>query len=884
MLIKKDKIIEIDGNIDEKDDIKLEVDPEEAEKLFELLFSSYSNARTALIREYTSNAWDAHAVIDSKEPVVVKIDEDDSGWYIEFIDKGVGMSAEFIEKVFSKLLKSTKNQDNKQIGGYGIGSKSGLGYVDQVLITTVQNCISNTYLLYKNEIGLPKISTLSKNDETEDCNGTTVKIILNENKSGTYSYEQEHRKFAESCATELAYFDNVVFEFNHWQIKGNADTYNNGKIIEGEYFKYRISGQYSNELHLILGRVAYPIDWKILGMSRISIAVGIKFEIGDLQVNMTREAIRYTDDAKTLIKAKIELTLKELKDIYNADNQPIEGLFDFIKARKRFNDEKVHCINLEVEENIYKLDISYLSDSLNEIVYAPISHLPIKLDNSIMPYFFLGSSFRIKDGKFKGNGEGISALYDRHNLRIAVYKEKNLHGKEFAKYIQNCLFIRQTKIIGKTDYNSWKEKLGFPKIQQFFYNEEDVRLRHLIRHRSRNINHDNDPIKIDGAVIGIAKTIYEYKKIILRELAKECQLFIGDFDNFEIPQEWKDEQKRIVKENRTIKPKIEGIISHKDLLRGTQYDLDLKQFQNYKGFIIYGFLKDGAKLRMVQKFCMCFKSLRRVKNNKKYRIRDFLNSKAVNIFRIAINNEKLLQRIPKTIHVDTFMKTNSRLIIRLLMGYEIYDKFHTLFSDESTMNVLEVVCPYTHQQLVKVKKFYDKFDNENLCNFKRTYKEVYEELLEIQKQYKDLGVMGMILDDLEMRPVVTYLDKYFEGCELLFNIKYSALDSIGIDKIAEFLKDKHKVVNVKYYVNERTVKKLPPESTFSYISPFFGTLDAVVWEGCRPIDTDYSQPRVDSSVKNIIIVQQEQPVIQETTLESWLQETDEISQFLQLNN
>lgn len=119
MIIENKKLIETSGTFE--DEIEMQVNTSNTGKLFELLISSYKNARASMIRETVSNAYDAQIEAgNTEEPVVVNINYDDSGWFLEVIDKGIGMTKEFVEKIYSSLLSSTKDKNNEQIGGFGI--------------------------------------------------------------------------------------------------------------------------------------------------------------------------------------------------------------------------------------------------------------------------------------------------------------------------------------------------------------------------------------------------------------------------------------------------------------------------------------------------------------------------------------------------------------------------------------------------------------------------------------------------------------------------------------------------------------------------------------------------------------------------------------------
>lgn len=79
----------------------------------------YRNSVGSIIREITSNCVDANIELEIRKPVLVNINYDieESSHYIEFIDKGIGMSPERMDNVYSNFFSSTKRATDSLIGG-----------------------------------------------------------------------------------------------------------------------------------------------------------------------------------------------------------------------------------------------------------------------------------------------------------------------------------------------------------------------------------------------------------------------------------------------------------------------------------------------------------------------------------------------------------------------------------------------------------------------------------------------------------------------------------------------------------------------------------------------------------------------------------------------
>lgn len=100
-------------------------------KLFSMMSDNiYSNIPNAIVRELVSNAIDASVIAGTKEPVVVHIPQNlGQDFYIQ--DFGCGMSIETMIHVFANYFSSTKENDETQIGGFGLGSKTPFAYVEE---------------------------------------------------------------------------------------------------------------------------------------------------------------------------------------------------------------------------------------------------------------------------------------------------------------------------------------------------------------------------------------------------------------------------------------------------------------------------------------------------------------------------------------------------------------------------------------------------------------------------------------------------------------------------------------------------------------------------------------------------------------------------------
>lgn len=771
-------MVKVEGNFEDK--IKVGISKSKADKMFNILLENYSNARAAMIREYTSNAWDAHAELKTDEPVILQINYDDGGWFVEIIDVGVGMSKEFMEEKFSMLLESTKEDTDDLIGGWGIGSKSGLAYTDQVQITSIKEGYKVEYLLFRETTGSPNM-LLTSEEETEEHSGTTIKIYLKEGNrhydSKEYSYYDEHEFVAKLAAKELAYFDNVYFKFyaHNLKIKRIADNYNKGKIFEGKHFKYRTDMQYSTDMHIVLGKVAYPIAWKELEVKPVNIPVGVKFDIGELMVNMTREQIRYSDEAKKLIKARLELVKQELVDKFNKANVPHTDVHEWLLALKRRKDSQVYHKFVDGDD-VYSLDVTELEDYLVKTTFGPIEHLNLDVDfNKTNPFFFLEVTNVVENGYLRRSTRTVKELIGQN---VVIYRHRDIESKEFKKYIKNCFFVKEYST--KYTYTLSKREL----------NLVDFGTGAKFKKRYDDEGNAVDQITIKPQRVQIAKTIFEYKRIMLEQLAKRNKIIY--YDDFVIPNEWFEEQKRIAKENRVAKTRLEGTIAVRDYI-GSLEELNLANLNTFKGVLIYGFLKDAERLTNVRELLYRY--------NMGFDSTDD-SKRVLRIYRISQQNEKYITKFKNAIHVNSFLMSRNRILQKLCTIAYIKSK-ENLFLDSNISDKFAAVNVKVGIHFKRIRKFY-------LKNVRYNFElkgGMLEELLETRKTFKvqyldieyDIAAVEEYIKDIPIAQYVHYIPDYV---------------------LAEQVKKIGKRVNPIYYKQGENPETFKPTITASSVPPF----------------------------------------------------------------
>lgn len=771
MIIKKDDNLEIDsvGNIES---IEANISADSLPFIFNLLTEGfYSNRIGSIVREITSNCFDAHKEINSDEAVIIRKDYDSENnvWFIKFIDKGIGLSRERLVNIYMNYFSSTKRTSNDFIGGFGIGSKSPLSYQDMFYITSVHNgkkyecilskgkkhpeldCLNGleTVEIYEDKDGNPIEPILVKYPigiDTNESNGTEIKIEI---KDGDFI------KFNSELKSQLCYFDNVYFE--------RCDIDNDYKIIEGNTFKYRSKNSYSDEMHIVYGKVSYPIDWKQLKVKssdEVQIAVGVKFEIGELQVTPNRETIIYNDASIELINNRIKDCVKELVDIYNKQNPEITDLFDYLNKRN----ERPH-INFQ---DICKLYIPKKHGVENSLKYAPLKDITIP-DNPFFDY-----NIELIDGEKIGkNYNNIISTIKNSTKLYYLYGTTNKYTNAF---IATGVLITNIK----SDYKEYCKQLGLYHYKQRKYSYEN--------------KHDTY-VDLDGRtvrrvpILGKAKLIKAYKEHIHQLILSKCQIY----DNIIVTEEWIKEYK---KENRESSAAYLRKLQAKVVVKinGWRSEVTIKYLSEYHT-LVYSYLGDN-NIHNLKKVVLSRKSFQTVSKNVKVKgkIVNKVWDKKILFIEVAKTNEKYIKDLPNAVYIDNVYT---------------HKKFQRLFRDINTARIISSK-PYMYSGIFDITSFlyttskYYYYKLTILRSFKNNNEYEGHINSKLQETINNAGI------NPEMELITNELDKVYEQFSKIELLKYIN-NNIPDNLLTEIIKDKKILkLNQNFYSSREPMKLILP--------------------------------------------------------------------------
>lgn len=285
-------------------------------KAFEILSSNlYQNKILAVIRETVCNAADAHTV--AKVPIS-RIQVHLPTYtepYFAVRDYGAGLSRSDVMTLYTTYFQSTKDADNSQIGGFGLGSKSPFAVADQFTVTSWHGGTKNIYVCYKQD-GLPRVNEVGSvpaGDET----GIEVRVAVPLKDLSATTWQTEARSlfrwWPEKPVLNVEVFikgdvndpDTVLFK---------SDT-TVDDLPEWTFYKPGVG----TGLCVVMGRVPYSLN--LYAIPGVPSDLSKKFlrrnmtlvlPIGAVDISPSREALSYDDATCKTLVAALERIIKEL--------------------------------------------------------------------------------------------------------------------------------------------------------------------------------------------------------------------------------------------------------------------------------------------------------------------------------------------------------------------------------------------------------------------------------------------------------------------------------------------------------------------------------------------------------------------------------------------
>lgn len=345
--------------------VDFEIADESQGKIIEALSKNiYKDPIGSIVREYCSNAWDANVEAGVDRPIIVKLNSDVNGCFFSVTDFGVGMSEQRVNEIFTKYGKSTKSNSNNEIGGFGIGAKCAFSYVNTFYVNTVYNKVLYNFVVSKTD-DKPTMICISKKESEEFISGTEVRIYLK-------SYH-DVIDFKNKIKRQLLHFPNVVVEIDG-EVKENIIS---EKLFEDRDIIIAKESDYFSKPYAVVGPVSYPLEQAFIDnfyKLPTGRSFGIKFEIGELDVTLSREELRYSERTIKTIKDKIEQLHNKFSEIYKNESRICKDPIDYISKYRKFDSFNIGGIELSKPSGNLKSRNFKLLPFLDDVKYEHLKN------------------------------------------------------------------------------------------------------------------------------------------------------------------------------------------------------------------------------------------------------------------------------------------------------------------------------------------------------------------------------------------------------------------------------------------------------------------------------------------------------------------------------
>lgn len=270
-------------------------------KAFKILSDGlYSDKVTAVIRELSCNAYDAHVASGNQvEPFEVHLPNSFEPFF-KVGDFGPGLAEKDVYELYTSYFQSTKMQSNEYIGALGLGSKSPFSYTDSFTVTSYFDGVKKVYSAYLTEEGMPTIVKMGEEQNAGERTGLEVQFSVK---------QQDFYDFSNKAMVALRYFP-VIPKITGKVINIRKPEY----CLQGEGWAIREEGGSARAIQGVVAYTIPAISGRHENLSSLlhNSGVDLFFPIGDLEVAASRETLSMNKITTANIIAKLEKVKVEM--------------------------------------------------------------------------------------------------------------------------------------------------------------------------------------------------------------------------------------------------------------------------------------------------------------------------------------------------------------------------------------------------------------------------------------------------------------------------------------------------------------------------------------------------------------------------------------------
>lgn len=289
--------------------------------IMSILTNLYSDTPLAVLREYATNALDAHREVRLDRPIEVTLPFALKPTLV-IEDFGVGMSTDDVLSLYSSYGASTKRETNEQTGMLGVGSKSALAYTSQFTVRARKGGVETTALVYLNDNGEGQIKVVDTKAVPVEQTGVRIEVPV---KSGDadkfvkaarelFLFWRSEDVSVKGVTIKSMYDDPKIDKMSDMSFFGPSG-FTFGMPEDGRYYGYR-----ERNVKVVQGGVPYPVEKEKLTpetrevFDRLPLRerdIVLVAPIGTVQFTPSREAVNYTPNTDRALRTLAETWIKD---------------------------------------------------------------------------------------------------------------------------------------------------------------------------------------------------------------------------------------------------------------------------------------------------------------------------------------------------------------------------------------------------------------------------------------------------------------------------------------------------------------------------------------------------------------------------------------------
>lgn len=262
----------------------------------------YSDKIAAPIREYSTNATDAHTEAGiPNTPIVVTLPSAFDPIF-KVRDFGAGLSRAGVFDVYVKYGRSTKRNTNDAIGQLGLGCKSAFTYGDNFTITSYYEGKKSVYNAYIDETGVGKVAFMHEQDSTEPSG---MEIAIPVKREDIVSFQDKAKRIFSFFRVPPTVRGVSGFEIYRPVYAFESDGW---AVFSGDR---RDRAAHNYRSIAVMGDIGYPLNAGAISdlppdlSALLQADLRLDFEIGELTIAASREALEYSQHSVRNIKKKL---------------------------------------------------------------------------------------------------------------------------------------------------------------------------------------------------------------------------------------------------------------------------------------------------------------------------------------------------------------------------------------------------------------------------------------------------------------------------------------------------------------------------------------------------------------------------------------------------